>query len=205
MHIPDGLLDGKTLATTVAASAAGLSWALKRVRSSFQDKHVPLLGVTAAFIFAAQMINFPVWGGTSGHLVGGVLAAVVLGPASAVIVMTTVLVVQALLFGDGGVLALGANVLNMGILAPLVGYWAYRLLGRGRAALFLAAWASIMVSALAASVQLAWSGLIGLQVVLPPMLAWHALIGVGEGVITLAVVRYLESTRLDLPGEVRSQ
>ncbi len=204
MHIPDGLLDGKTLATTAAASAAGLSWALRRVRTGLQDKQVPLLGVIAAFIFAAQMINFPVWGGTSGHLIGGVLAAVALGPASAVIVMTTVLVVQALLFGDGGVLALGANVLNMGILAPLVGYWAYRLLGRSRVALFLAAWASILVSALAASLQLAWSGLIGLGVVLPPMLVWHALIGVGEGVITLAVVRYLEQTKVILPGEVRS-
>lgn len=213
MHIPDGLLDAKTMLGSAALTGTGVAWAVRTARDQLADRSTPLLGVTAAFIFAAQMVNFPVFGGTSGHLVGGVLAAVVFGPAPAVVVMTTVVVLQALLFGDGGLLALGANLLNMAVLAPLGGYGVYRVL-RGPAArsapvgwrgffpLFVAAWSSIILGAAAASLELALSGVIPLAVVLPPMLGWHALIGIGEGLITAGVMRYLFQTRRDLLKEV---
>src|SRR5580698_5511244 len=126
MHVPDGFLDAKTAATTAALSAVGLGVALRRARLTLPPRKVPMLGVTAAFVFAAQMLNFPIPGGTSGHLVGGVLAAVLVGPSAAVVVMAAVLVLQCLVFGDGGLLALGANVLNMGVLHPLVGFAIYR-------------------------------------------------------------------------------
>ena len=110
MHIPDGFIDGKTAATTALLSAAGVGLALRQVRRRLPPRRVPLLGLAAAFLFAAQMVNFPVAGGTSGHLVGGVLAAALLGPSAAIVVLTTVLIVQCFLFADGGVLALGANI-----------------------------------------------------------------------------------------------
>ena len=130
MHIPDGFVDARTAVATGLIAGAGVGVALREVRRSLPPSRMPLLGVSAAFLFAAQMLNFPVAAGTSGHLVGGVLAVALLGPAAAVIVMTTVVVVQCLLFGDGGVTALGANVLNMAVVAPLVGYLPYRMLGR---------------------------------------------------------------------------
>jgi cobalt/nickel transport system permease protein len=106
MHIPDGFIDGKTAATTALLSAVGVGLALRQVRRRLPPRRVPLLGLAAAFLFAAQMVNFPVAGGTSGHLVGGVLAAALLGPSAAIVVLTTVLIVQCFLFADGGVLAL---------------------------------------------------------------------------------------------------
>ena len=109
MHVPDGFLDAKTAVATAALAAAGLGVALRQARLHLPPRRVPLLGLAAAFVFAAQMINFPVAGGTSGHLVGGVLAAVLLGPSAAVIVLSAVLIVQCLMFADGGLSALGAK------------------------------------------------------------------------------------------------
>jgi len=135
MHIPDGFIDAKTAATTALLSAAGVGLALRQARRSLPARRVPLLGLAAAFLFAAQMVNFPVAGGTSGHLVGGVLVAALLGPSAAIVVLTTVLIVQCFLFADGGVLALGANVFNMAIIGAAGGYAIYRLVLRRAACL----------------------------------------------------------------------
>lgn len=192
MHIPDGFLDAKTWVTTGVLSAGTLAYALRRTRQTLQDRQVPAMGVMAAFIFAAQMVNFPIVGGTSGHLIGAVLAAVTLGPWSASIVMAVILILQSLLFQDGGLTALGANILNMGVIAVFAGYGVYRLLERHRTAgVFVASWVSVMLAAAACAVELAVAGTIPLAVVLPAMLFWHAFIGVGEGLITAAVVEIL--------------
>jgi cobalt/nickel transport system permease protein len=157
------------------------------------------MGVMAAFIFAAQMVNFPIVGGTSGHLIGAVLAAVTLGPWSASIIMAVILILQSLLFQDGGLTALGANILNMGVIAVFAGYGVYRLLDRYRAfGLFAASWVSVMLAAGACAVELAVAGTIPLAVVLPAMLFWHAFIGVGEGLITAAVVEILSRSGVAL-------
>src|SRR5690242_11368513 len=147
MHLPDGFLDAKTALLSSGAAAAGLGIALRQVRQSVQPRQMPLLGLAAAFVFAAQMLNFPVAGGTSGHLIGGVLTAILLGPSAAVLVITCVLIVQCLMFADGGLLALGANVFNMGIVNVCGGYFTFRLLQRAfqmehqRSAVFAAAFA----------------------------------------------------------------
>jgi cobalt/nickel transport system permease protein len=203
VHIPDGFFDLKTIVTTTALSGASLTYAVRRTKAALKNRQVPLMGVMAAFIFAAQMININVIfvPGVSGHLIGAVLAAIVLGPWNASIIMTTVLFIQWLLFQDGGITALGGNVLNMAVLAPLAGYYTYRLItgiisgpvGR-RAATFIAAWLSVQVTAAAAAVELAFSGNIDirLQTLLAGLLFYHVFIGLIEGVITAAVVAYLE-------------
>ncbi|MEW6447682.1 MAG: energy-coupling factor ABC transporter permease [Bacillota bacterium] len=200
MHIPDGFLDPKTWIGCSMVTAGVLAVAVKRSKEKLAEKQVPLIGVMAAFIFAAQMINFPVIGGTSGHLIGGVLAAVLFGPFSASVIMTVILLIQCFLFNDGGVTALGANILNMGIIAPFLGYAAYNLLrGLGNvAASFVAGWVSVLAASAACAVELALSGTSPLAVVLPAMLFWHFFIGIGEGVITAAVVGYLARVKSGL-------
>lgn len=210
VHIPDGFLDTRTWVTTVPLAAGAVGYALRRTRGDLEERQVPFLGVTAAFIFAAQMINFPVAGGTSGHLIGAVLAAVLLGPWNATVAMAAILVIQSLFFQDGGITALGANILNMAVLAPWAGYTVYRLLAglwpRGeRLAIALAGWFSVLVAALAASLELAAAGTVPLAVVLPAMLGWHALIGVGEGLITIVVVSYARKVRPELAGTMREK
>src|SRR5512140_2952637 len=130
MHIPDGFLDAKTAITTGIFSATGLGTALRYAGRKLQPRQIPLIGLTGAFVFVAQMINFPVAGGTSGHLLGGALAVVLLGPSAAVIVMSSVLIIQALIFADGGLLALGANILNMALVAPICAFGVYRVVHR---------------------------------------------------------------------------
>lgn len=205
MHIPDGFVDARTAVATGLIAGAGVGVALREVRRSLPPSRMPLLGVSAAFLFAAQMLNFPVAAGTSGHLVGGVLAVALLGPAAAVIVMTTVVVVQCLLFGDGGVTALGANVLNMAVVAPLVGYLPYRMLGRllpgerGRAiSIGVAAWLSIVVASILCAGELAFSGTASWSAVFPAMAGTHMLIGVGEAVITALVLSSIAHARPEL-------
>jgi cobalt/nickel transport system permease protein len=164
------------------------------------------MGVLAAFIFAAQMLNFTVLGGTSGHLIGGALAAILLGPWAAILTMTTVVSIQALVFQDGGLLAMGANILNMAIIAPLVAYGVYRgvttLAGERRWGLFVggfaAAWLSVVVSAVATAVQLAFSSTSPLAIALPAMAGVHALIGIGEGLITVGALAFVAAARRDL-------
>ena len=206
MHIPDGFLDNSVAAATGVASMAAVGYGLTRAGRTLDDRRVPLLGVTAAFIFAVQMLNFPVAGGTSGHLLGAALAAVLLGPWLACIVMTVVLAGQAFVFADGGITALGANVLNMGVIGALgIGLLmlgARRVLPDSRTAFLsvtaVGAWLAVMAGALAASIELGVSGTVPLSTVLPTMLGVHALIGIGEAVITVAAVSAVLASRPDL-------
>lgn len=205
MHIPDGFLDLPTAATTGAFAAAGVGAALWQAKRTLPPRRVPLLGVTAAFVFAAQMLNFPVVAGTSGHLLGGVLAAALLGPSAAVIVMTSVLVLQCFLFQDGGASALGANVFNMAIVGTVGGYAVYaatrRLAGGLRGVVLGAAfagWCSTVLAALCCAGELALSGRVAWRVVFPAMGGIHMLIGVGEGVITALVLVAVARARPEL-------
>ncbi|MDD2708528.1 MAG: energy-coupling factor ABC transporter permease [Verrucomicrobiae bacterium] len=206
MHIPDGFLDARTLAASAVLSAGAVGLALRQCRSGDgADRRLPLLGMTAAFVFAAQMINFPVLGGTSGHLMGAVLAAVLLGPAAAMVSMTCVLILQCLLFGDGGVLALGANVFNMAVLGTLSGYAVCRLSGgllpglRGKlAGAGAGAWVSVVVASASCAGQLALSGTAPAGMVLPAMVFVHMLIGLGEAAITVLVLWVIAGARRDL-------
>jgi len=206
MHIPDGFLNVATMATTAVVSAGGVGNAVRIANKKLGEKQVPLMGVLAAFIFAAQMLNFPIVGGTSGHLIGAALAAILLGPWAAVLIMSCVLIAQCLIFQDGGLLALGANIFNMGIVASFSGYYLYRLvsllLGDNRRGKlvggFVAAWGSVFLAAIVCAIELAVSGTSPIKVVLPAMAGFHALIGIGEGLITGAVLSFVLATRADL-------
>jgi cobalt/nickel transport system permease protein len=205
VHIPDGFVDTRTAVVTGALAAAGLGLALRRTRLHLPPKRVPLLGLSAAFVFAAQMLNFPVAGGTSGHLVGGVLAAVLLGPSAAVIVISAVLIVQCLMFADGGISAIGANIFNMAIVGSVGGWTIYfavsrtfkGLFGRVLAAAF-AGWCSTVMASIACAGELAASGTVGWSVVFPTMAGVHMLIGIGEGLITALVLVAISQTRPEL-------
>lgn len=206
MHIPDGFLSLIISAICWAATASVISLAISKTNKSLGEKQIPLMGVMAAFIFAAQMINFPVAGGTSGHLLGGALAAIVLGPWTGMLVMTAVIAVQGLLFQDGGIVVMGANILNMGLVTAAVGYGLYRsTAGRSKSAKLtvagIAAWLSVMAGALLTSLELWLSGTSNLQVVIPAMLTVHALIGFGEALITVSALGFIMQTRPDLLGE----
>ncbi len=205
MHIPDGFLDVGTSLVAYAGSAAVIGISARKVSEELQERQIPTMGVMAAFVFAAQMINFRVAAGTSGHLLGGALLAILLGPWAATLVLSAVVGVQALLFQDGGLLVLGANLLNMAIIGVWVGYGVYLLIRKivpGDRGLwpagFIAAWASVVLSSAAAALQLAFSGTSPLQAVLPAMVGVHALIGIGEGLITTGVLGFLSATRQDL-------
>lgn len=205
MHIPDGFLDARTAVATGVLAAAGLGIALRQARLHLPPRRVPLLGVTAAFVFAAQMVNFPVLGGTSGHLIGAVLAAVLLGPSAGVVVISSVLIVQCLMFADGGLSALGANILNMGVLGAVGGWAIYHgvsrvvkgLFGRVLAAGF-AAWCSTVIAAVACAGELAVARTVDWPVVLPAMAGVHILIGIGEGLITALVLAAIARARPEL-------
>ncbi|MEH2060445.1 MAG: energy-coupling factor ABC transporter permease [Nostoc sp.] len=211
MHIPDGFVSVPVAGATGLVSLAAIFIAFERSQKAFGMRRAPLLGLTTAFIFAAQMINFPVAGGTSGHLLGGTLAAIVLGsPWAATLAMSTVFVIQAVLFADGGITALGANIFNMGLVGIWVGWLLYqplqRLLGGSRGRLPLAAGIaaafSVVAASIACAIELAISGTIPLNIGLPAMAGVHILIGIGEGLITGGVLSYLVKVRPDLlPGE----
>ena len=206
MHIPDGFVSGPVNAATFALSAGAISIALVKARHEMDDRTVPLLGVCAAFVFAAQMLNFPVAGGTSGHFLGAVMTGVLLGPWNSCLILGIVLVIQALGFADGGITALGSNLFNMGIVGGIVGtyiFYALRwILPSSRkgflAAVALASWASVVLASASCALMLAVSGTSPLRVALPAMVGVHALIGVGEAIITTAVVGAVLSARSDL-------
>ncbi len=206
MHIPDGFVSTGTAAATWLASAGGISYAVRRANRELSERQIPLMGVTAAFIFAAQMMNFTVAGGTSGHLLGGALAAILLGPWAGMLILTSVLAVQALLFQDGGLLALGANLFNMAVVGVLVGWVVYtvtrRILGERTwtmmASGFAAAWLSVFAASLIAAAELAISGTSPWVVALSAMGLVHMLIGIGEGLITVGVLAFLQVARPDL-------
>ncbi len=213
MHIPDGFLNAPTIAITSAVSAACVGGAVVMANKKLGEKQVPVMGVTAAFIFAAQMLNFPIAGGTSGHFLGAVFAAILLGPWAATLIMTSVLLLQCFIFQDGGVTALGANILNMGIIAPFAGYFIYKgistLMGRNKkgilAGSFVAAWASVFLAASACALELWGSGTSPIRSAFPAMAGWHAIIGIGEGIITAAALSLVLATRRDLLGLQRVQ
>lgn len=206
MHIPDGFLSTAVSILFLVLSALILGTALRRTGRTLGERQVPLMGVVAAAIFAGQMLNFAVAGGTSGHLLGAALAAIVLGPWPAVLVMTSVVGVQALLFQDGGLLALGANVFNMAVIGVFVSYAVFTLARRliqdprnGMAAAgFAAGWASVFVAALAVALQLAVSGTSPANIAVPAMAAVHAVIGLGDALITASALAFLQHTRPDL-------
>ena len=206
LHIPDGFLSLVVSLICWAITLVTLSMAISRTNKSLGEKQVPLMGIMAAFIFAAQMMNFAVAGGTSGHLLGGALAAIVLGPWAGMLVMTAVIAVQALLLQDGGLIVMGANILNMGLITAAIGYGLYRgVVGRSRgtklAVAGVAAWLSVMAGALATALQLWLSGTSNLQTVVIAMLGVHALIGIGEALITVAALGFIFQTRPDLLDE----
>jgi cobalt/nickel transport system permease protein len=216
MHIPDGLMDPTVSAIGWVEFLVVLGAVLLLAGNRIKEKNLPRVAVLSAGIFVAQMLNFPIGGGTTGHLVGGALFAIIAGPMVAVIGMTVVLLIQALMFGDGGITALGLNALNMAVIAPLTGWGVYTLLktmtekgGRRSSAasgfvVGAAAWASVFVAAAACAAELAVSfavssGAYGIAatVSVPAMLGMHAVIGVGEGIITAGVLAYLWSVLPD--------
>src|SRR3990172_3504360 len=185
LHIPDGFLTPFVSLVGWGLALILLLIAVRQTRRQLAERQVPVMGVMAAFIFAAQAINFPVAAGTSGHLLGGALAAIVVGPWAATLIMTAVIAVQGLIFQDGGLLVMGWNIVNMGVLSALTGYVCYRLArrltgvsrGGAVAAAFAAAWISVDIGAIATSLQLAISGSSPLSLALPAMAGVHALIG----------------------------
>ncbi len=208
LHAPDGFFSLPISAAGYALAAAAVGFAIYRANRSLNERIVPMMGVMAAFIFAAQMLNFPVAGGTSGHLIGGALAAIILGPWAAILVMTAVVGLQALLFQDGGLLVMGVNLLNMSIVSVLAGYGTYwvsqRLGGGGYTSLmaggFAAAWVSVVASSATTAVALSLSGTSPLAVALPAILGFHMLIGIGEGLITVFALSFIRQARPQLLG-----
>jgi len=206
LHVPDGFLSTPMALTGWAIAVLIIAYALRQSRDQLGERQIPLLGVLAAFVFAAQAINFPVAGGTSGHLLGGALTAIVLGPWAAVLVMTAVIGVQGLLFQDGGLLVMGWNIINMGVLTAFAGALVYRLmtnwLGEGRSSLvaggLIGAWLSVEAGAIATAVELVASGTSTFGLALPAMVAVHALIGVGEAIITVGALLLIYRTRPDI-------
>jgi cobalt/nickel transport system permease protein len=212
VHIPDGLIGPEINLATAVVSAGVCGIAVTRANKTLSERQVPLLGVTAAFVFAAQMLNFPVGAGASGHFLGAVLGAILLGPLNACLVMTLVLVVQCLLFADGGLTALGTNVFNMAVVGTLGGYGLFQAArlflpntrGAFLTAAAFAAWSSIVLSAGLCAVELAFSGIGPLRLLVAALSGVHAVIGIGEAMITCATVSIVLAARPDLVGTWRT-
>jgi cobalt/nickel transport system permease protein len=205
MHIPDGFLTNRMAVSLDVLSGLSVLFAARRIKLELSARMVPIMGVLSAFIFAAQMLNFPVFGGTSGHLLGGALLGILLGPMAGLLTMTTVIIAQALFLQDGGLVALGANLFNIGAVTVFSGIACYWLLGAperpGKTlalAGFAAGWCSAVLSAAACAVELGLSGAIPLKVGLPAMTVYHMVIGVVEGALTAGVLSFLARVRPDL-------
>lgn len=196
MHIPDGYLDWWIGILMYVISGAIIAYSIKKVKGIDTTK-IPLIGVVAAGIFAAQMLNWPIPGGTSAHFVGGALAGILLGPYAGMLAMTSVITLQCLVFGDGGISALGANIFNMAIVAVFAGYAVYSLLRKYdiRIASFLAGWVGIWLAAIACGFEIGFSSIFAYKIgiTVPVMAVWHGLLGIVEGIITMAVVAYVTS------------
>jgi cobalt/nickel transport system permease protein len=205
MHIPDGFLTNRIALSLDAISGAGILYAARRVKIDVSGRMAPIMGVLAAFVFAAQMLNFPIFGGTSGHLIGGSLLAILLGPMAGTLTMASVIIAQALFLQDGGLVALGANIFNIGVVTSFSGYAVFRLLGKGTEkgdylflSGFLAGWCSSMISSACCAFELGLSGAIPLNIGLPAMLGYHAIVGIVEGMLTGGVLKFLFKVRPDL-------
>jgi cobalt/nickel transport system permease protein len=210
MHIPDGLMDPAVWAVGWLVTVVVIGLVLWRYGKHIDERTMPTMAVLAAGIFVAQMLNFPIGGGTTGHLIGAALATVLLGPWAAMLIITVILIVQGLVFGDGGITALGLNVLNMAIVAPLVTYGVLKLFGEKNrlVGMPIAAWASVFVAATVCATELALSyslsgGAYGINgmIAFPSMMGFHLLIGIGEAAITSGVVLFLAKVS---PGMLKS-
>ncbi len=200
MHIPDGLMDPLVIAVGWVIALSVIAFAVLKINKTVDEKTVPFMAILAAGIFVAQMLNFPIGGGTTGHLIGAALVTILLGPWAAIIVLTVILLIQGLLFGDGGITALGLNLLNMTVVATVTAWLVLRITPRRIEWLSipLAAWASVFLAATVCGIELTLSyslsegiyGIIG-AVSIPSMMASYALIGIGEAVITSGIVLYL--------------
>jgi cobalt/nickel transport system permease protein len=205
MHIPDGFVDLKTAITTGVLSTGGLAVSIFNVKKIFKAKVIAMMGVMAALIFALQMLNFTIPGGTSGHLLGGALVAIILGPFSGSIVLTVVLIVQAFVFMDGGIVALGSNVFNMAICGVLCAYFIYYLFQKISSKKWLfytsvaaASWLSVVFASFMAALELGISGTYDFGVTIKAMVLVHMVIGVGEAIITTAIIAFIDRIRPDL-------
>jgi cobalt/nickel transport system permease protein len=213
MHIPDGLITNSTSITIAIAmwiiSGAIFIWSWKKAKATYTRSITAVLAVASAFVFAAQMINFPIIFGTSGHLIGGTFLAVLLGPFAAILSMTLVLTMQATFFADGGIIAFGMNMFNMAIIGGL-SFFLIKLLNRKStnpkrfgASVFIASWTSVMLGALIASFEVAPAFAGGIAVVLPSMLLFHAVIGLGEGAITTVMITTLQRINPTILGSLK--
>jgi cobalt/nickel transport system permease protein len=206
MHIPDGFMSISVSIVLWVVSIIVIGIALRKTSKQLGDKEIPLMGILAAAIFAGQMLNFSVTGGTSGHLLGAALATILLGPWAAILVMTSVVSIQALVFQDGGLIALGANLFNMAVVGVFVSYAVITVINKlfknEKTALFsssvVAAWFSIFIASLGCALELALSGTSAANIAIPAMASIHALIGVGEALITLGAVSFVYAARKDL-------
>ncbi|MBT3219962.1 MAG: energy-coupling factor ABC transporter permease [Proteobacteria bacterium] len=201
MHLPDGFLSPPVWGALGLVAVATLGVCVVRVRRDMPEDMVPRMGMLGAFVFAAQMVNIPVAAGTSGHLLGGVLVASLLGAEAATLVMASVFVIQCLLFQDGGMLAMGANIVNMGLTGTIGGFLlmcaALRVVKpRYRdLAVFGAAWFTVVATSALVSLELTASGVVPLVPSLVAMVSIHAVIGLIEGAVTVGVIRFLERVR----------
>lgn len=200
MHIPDGLMDPLIAAIGWIVALVFLGYAIYRINGKVDDKTIPFMAILGAGIFVAQMLNFPIGGGTTGHLLGAALAAFLLGPWGALVIISVILVIQALIFGDGGLTAMGLNIMNMAVIGSLVAWGTIRIFPNKyeKLAIPIAAWTSVFVASIFAAVELSTSysisgGIYGISatIAFPTMLGYHAIIGIGEGVITGAIIYYL--------------
>ena len=202
MHIPDGFIPLAQCAIYYVILIVALYFSGKWARANLDEKRIPLLAVLAAGIFAIMSMNMPIPFGTSGHMVGGALVAIVfMAPEAAVLVFTAVLLIQALFFGDGGITALGANVFNMAIVGGCTGLYTYKFLNGiiGKyPSVFLAAWLATLVAAVVCAIEMAIAGTFPLNVGVASMALYHAFIGIIEGVLTVIVIYALEKFRPDL-------
>ncbi len=202
MHIPDGFIPLAQCAIYYVILIIALYFSGKWARANLDEKRIPLLAVLAAGIFAIMSMNMPIPFGTSGHMVGGALVAIVfMAPEAAILVFTAVLLIQALFFGDGGITALGANVLNMAIVGGFVGLYTFKglkdIIGK-YPSIFVAAWLATLVAAVVAAIEMAIAGTFPLNIGIASMALYHAFIGVIEGVLTVIVIYALEKFRPDL-------
>jgi len=202
MHIPDGILSPVVLGTAGVISVFLLTKSVSNTKKELEQRAVPVMGVMAAFIFAAQMINFPLLGAAaSGHLLGGALVSILFGFWPASLVMATVVTIQAIIFQDGGITALGVNLFNMAFIAPAIGTISHSILIRLKVpagiAAFITGWFSVFVVAIFAALELGFSGVVSYQLALKGLLSWHVFIGIGEGIITSAILPFAKKSSFE--------
>ncbi|MFN3966160.1 MAG: energy-coupling factor ABC transporter permease [Endomicrobiia bacterium] len=197
MHIPDGFLDVKTLVATNVISAGFLTYAIKKVNQYITPERIPLMGISSAFVFTIQLIAFPVIGGTSVHLLGSVLISVLLGPFSGLLIVSSALILQALLFQHGGIVSMGANIFNIGITGCILGYLIYSIYPK-RLTAAISAWVTVIIGAMLCTLELYFSGRINLKTGLIAMLSTHSVVGIIEAVATYLILSAIKKVRPDI-------